>query len=170
MNVCCSEYGFCGTKSDFCNSKCQNNCGQPKIRSGKSLKPVRDRVIAYYEAWSARRACNKFTPSSIPISSLTHVNFAFAYIEPKTLDITTMDSLTPESLFQEVTAIKTMKSGASALEVFIAIGGWTFFNNGTATQSLLSEISGTEDKRQMFADNLVKFMTRYGFDGVDIDW
>ncbi|KAK2764375.1 hypothetical protein FQN54_009069 [Arachnomyces sp. PD_36] len=78
-----------------------------------------------------------------------------------------MDDETPSGLFEEVT---DLKSGAPALEVFIAIGGWTFSDNGTVTQPLLGEISADPDKRQQFADNLVNFMTKYGFDGVDIDW
>lgn len=82
-----------------------------------------------------------------------------------------MDSKTPESLFQDATAIKSMKSGTSEpLEVYVSIGGWTFSDNGTATQSVFSDIASREDNRQMFADNLVKFMTQYGFDGVDLDW
>ncbi|PKY09339.1 hypothetical protein P168DRAFT_324321 [Aspergillus campestris IBT 28561] len=83
-----------------------------------------------------------------------------------------MDSGTPESLFQEVTAIKSMKSGlaGSPVEVWISIGGWTFSNNDTDTQPVFGDISRSDKKRQDFADNLVAFMTRYGFDGVDLDW
>ena len=30
LNVCCSEFGFCGTTAEFCGGECQNNCGQPE--------------------------------------------------------------------------------------------------------------------------------------------
>lgn len=36
LNVCCSEYGFCGFTKDFCEKKsgknkgCQSNCDQPR--------------------------------------------------------------------------------------------------------------------------------------------
>ncbi|RMJ21665.1 Glyco_18 protein [Aspergillus sp. HF37] len=110
-------------------------------------------------------------PFNIPIDGVTHVNFAFAYIDPDTLELTTMDSETPESLFQQITAIKSMKSGlGTPVEVWIAVGGWTFSNNGTETQPLFSEIARSEDKRQQFADKATEFMMRYGFDGLDIDW
>ena len=91
-------------------------------------------------------------------------------IDPETLEITAMDSLTPEYLFAQVTDLKNMYSGASTLDVYITIGGWTFSDNGTDTQPVFSDIAGDAAKRQKFADNLVSFMTRYGFDGVNLDW
>lgn len=82
-----------------------------------------------------------------------------------------MDSATPEHLFQDATAIKSMKSGLDlSLEVFVSIGGWTFSNDGTPTQPVFGDIASNQENRQKFADNLVKFMTLYGFDGVDLDW
>jgi chitinase len=82
-----------------------------------------------------------------------------------------MDSETPEQLFQDITAIKSMKSGTDvSLEVFVSIGGWTFSDNGTATQPVFGNIASTQKNRQKFAYNLVKFMVLYGFDGVDLDW
>jgi GH18 family chitinase len=49
------------------------------------------------------------------------VNFAFAYIDPSSLQIITMDSSTPSSLFQEVGNLKSVKQD---LSVFISVGGW----------------------------------------------
>lgn len=82
-----------------------------------------------------------------------------------------MDSETPTDLFQQTTALKSMKSGlGQSLEVWISIGGWTFSNNGTDTQAVFGDIANSETKRKAFANSLVAFMTRYGFDGVDLDW
>ena len=52
---------------------------------------------------------------------LISVNFAFAYIEPKTFKVVPMDSQTPESLFREVPNLKSIKPD---LKVFVSIGGW----------------------------------------------
>ena len=52
----------------------------------------------------------------------------------------------------------------------MSVGGWTFSDNDTSTQSVFSDISSSEINRQKFADNMLSFMKRYGFDGVDIDW
>lgn len=55
LNVCCSEYGFCGMTSDFCDDTCQSDCDQPG--SGGSGGDVQSRVIGYYEAWAHDRSC-----------------------------------------------------------------------------------------------------------------
>lgn len=46
----------------------------------------------------------------------------------------------------------------------IAIGGW---NEGSEKYSLLAE---TEESRNNFAEQAMRFMVYYGFDGLDIDW
>lgn len=52
LNVCCSEWGFCGSTAEFCNSNCQSNCElSPAIPPGKSSEPVLNKVIGYYEGW-----------------------------------------------------------------------------------------------------------------------
>lgn len=57
LNVCCSEWGFCGIDSgqEFCSSKCQSNCAQPG--SGGSGGNVQNRIIGYYEAWNVESKC-----------------------------------------------------------------------------------------------------------------
>lgn len=101
------------------------------------------------------------------MDALTHVNYAFAYVDPATYQITTMDGATPVSLFEDVTDLKNVKSD---LQVWISIGGWTFSDNDTATQPLLGDIARDAGKRQTFANNLLHFVDNYAFDGVDIDW
>lgn len=81
-----------------------------------------------------------------------------------------MDSETSEDLFTQTAGVRDLKSGNSALEVFISVGGWTFSDNGTSTQGVFPSIAADAGKRQKFADNLVSFMKQYGFDGIDIDW
>ncbi|GIJ85609.1 hypothetical protein Asppvi_004468 [Aspergillus pseudoviridinutans] len=171
LNVCCSQYGFCGTTEEFCSGDCQSNCElHPSPPEGASTDDVYRRVIGYYEAWSARRDCHPMAPDGLPIDGLTHVNFAFAYIDPDTYEVTTMDSATPEDLFQTTADVKTFKTGNADLEVFVSIGGWTFSDNNTATQPLFGEIAADASKRQTFANNVVRFLDQYGFDGLDIDW
>lgn len=78
-----------------------------------------------------------------------------------------MDSDTPSSLFKDATNVKSIKSD---IKVFVSVGGWTFSDNGTATQPLYGEIAASATKRQTFASNVVHFLKQYGFDGLDIDW
>lgn len=102
-------------------------------------------------------------PSDLPLSEMSHLNYAFAYISPDSYEVVTMDSQTPESLFK--IAVDTKQYNAD-LKVFVSIGGWTFSDNGTATQSLFGEIASTSSNRQKFADNVVSFLDHYGFDGL----
>lgn len=102
-------------------------------------------------------------PTDLPLSEMTHLNYAFAYIDPDSYEVVTMDSKTPESLFKLTVDAKRYNAN---LKVFVSIGGWTFSDNGTATQPLLSEISSTSGNRQKFADNVISFLDHYGFDGL----
>jgi hypothetical protein len=59
----------------------------------------------------------------VEVDALTHLNFAFAYIDPKSFNVITMDPQTEASLFQDATDVKQFKSD---LQVFVSIGGWTY--------------------------------------------
>ncbi|KAL4749617.1 hypothetical protein BDW72DRAFT_194648 [Aspergillus terricola var. indicus] len=148
---------------------CQSNCildPQPPTGTASS-DIVKHRVIGYYEAWMARKNCHKVTPMDLPLDALTHLNFAFASIDPETYDVVTMDSATPAKLFKDATNVKSVKED---LLVYVSMGGWSFSDNDTATQPLFGKISADKAKRQTFANNIVHFMRQYGFDGVDLDW
>ncbi len=73
LNVCCSEFGFCGMTEDFCKAgSCQSNCAQPG--SGGSGGNVQGRIVGYYEAWAHDRSCSGMKFQDIPVESLTHIN------------------------------------------------------------------------------------------------
>jgi len=97
---------------------------------------LQNKVIEYYESWSARLNCHKVAPTNLPVDALTHVNFAFAYISPGSYEIVTMNESTPASLFQDTANLKSIKQD---LKVFVSVGGWTFSDNGTDTQPLYGE-------------------------------
>ena len=81
--------------------------------------------------------------------------------------MTPMDGSIPPSLFLETTQLKERKPG---LQVWASLGGWTFSDNGTVTQPLLGAIARDPAKRQKFADNMLRFLDNWAFDGIDIDW
>ncbi|KAF5852879.1 hypothetical protein GGP41_008338 [Bipolaris sorokiniana] len=74
---------------------------------------------------------------------------------------------TSAKIFSEITAVKQKAPG---LKIWISLGGWTFSDNDTDTQSVWGDIARTQANRNKFTVNLYKFMKTYGFDGVDIDW
>ena len=77
-----------------------------------------------------------------------------------------MDDL-PISLFSDLTSMKKKNSGLKAV---VALGGWTFNDNGTATQPVFSNMVSTRQNRASFITNLLSFMREFAFDGVDFDW
>ncbi|CAH0045716.1 unnamed protein product [Clonostachys solani] len=170
LRTSCSEFGFCGTASDYCNARCQSNCEEhpdPPPASGSGGGDVLKRVIGYYKGWNAVSKCHQTLPVDLPLSALTHINFAFAFVEPGTYAIVPMDGTIATSLFTDTTNLKKLNPG---LKVFISVGGWTFSDNGTVTQPLLGEISADATKRAKFSSQIVHFLSTYGFDGLDLDW
>ena len=171
LNVCCSKFGFCGTTDDFCGTGCQSGfggCGPVDEPScGNSLSAV-GRTIGYYEGWSSTRACDKRLPSDLDVTGLTHVNFAFAYFDPATFEITPMTA-SDIPLYSQFTALKKSKA---SLRTWISIGGWSFNDatNTPNTQKAFSDMASSSANRGKFISSLIKFMRTYSFDGVDIDW
>ncbi|KAF2000150.1 glycoside hydrolase family 18 protein, partial [Amniculicola lignicola CBS 123094] len=160
----CNAHAECGEFSSPANKKCPLNTPAPP---GSPKNQALKKIIGYYESWSYRSTCNHKKPTDLPLSELTHLNYAFAFISPGSYELVVMDSKTDEALFREVTAAKDYNPD---LKVFISVGGWTFSDNGTVTQPLLGEIASSESNRQKFADNVVKFCNKWGFDGLDLDW
>ncbi|KAI1840789.1 hypothetical protein JX266_012996 [Neoarthrinium moseri] len=168
LNTCCSEFGFCGTIEDFCSDGCQSNCDlEPEPPSGSSTGQTLSKVIGYWEAWNDNSDCHAMSPTDLPLDVLTHLNYAFAYLDADTFKITTMDARTPASTFADFASVKITNPN---IKLFVSIGGWTFSDNGTYTQPIFGNIASSSSNRQKFADNMVTFLDAYGFDGIDIDW
>ncbi|RFN52992.1 glycoside hydrolase family 18 protein [Fusarium flagelliforme] len=175
LNVCCSEYGFCGMTSEFCKESkekgkgCQSKCQQPG--SGSSSGDVQKRVIGYYEAWNYKKKCIGMSMEDIPVNSLTHIYYSFAYITPDTYDIVPMDDAKDGKLSTDTfTEFAGLKRKNPSLKAIVALGGWTFNDNHTIYQPVFSDLVSNQAKRLRFIGKLETFMERYGFDGVDIDW
>ncbi|KAF2495510.1 hypothetical protein BU16DRAFT_561793 [Lophium mytilinum] len=166
LNACCSPFGFCGTTEEFCGKDCQSNCVLHPKPSGSTGR-VFDRVIGYYQSWADRLACHKVHPQDLPLTELTHLNLAFASVDPNSFELVPMDSKTPAELFESTVLTK---NDNSALKVFISVGGWTFSDNGTATQPVFGNIASSVQNREKFANNVLAFLNGHGFDGIDIDW
>ncbi|ENH99491.1 glycoside hydrolase family 18 protein [Bipolaris maydis ATCC 48331] len=169
LNVCCGKWGFCGMTKDFCDKEdhgatggCQSNCDQPGPKNKASDQL--NRVIGYYEAWRHDSKCQDMGLDDIPVNSLTHLYFSFAFIQPD-FQIVGMDNL-PDRLFTDFTNLKKKNP---ALKMIIAIGGWTH-NDPGPLQKVFSNMVSTKANRSKFIGNLMSFLRMYAFDGVDFDW
>ncbi|KAI5116231.1 hypothetical protein M0805_001223 [Coniferiporia weirii] len=167
LNVCCSQFGFCGTTDEFCATGCQSNCNPPSQDScGDNQQTALQRRIGYYEGWavsSDSRACDVYPPESISAETLTHVNFAFALISGdfQLQEMSVNDNL----LWMRTTALKQKNP---ALKVFLSIGGWSF--NDPPTQNIFSDLVGSTENTNTFIASALSVLQAYSFDGIDIDW
>lgn len=161
LNVCCSDHGFCGYTEEFCG----DNDQVERPSCSASDKPV-DRLIGYYEAWSTKeRSCFGMTPEQIPFGQYSHIIFSFATINADTFRVSAGDVHT-EVLMSRIGSIKLVQPD---IKIWLAIGGWAF-NDPGPTQTTFSDIAKSSENINTFLDSLVSMMSKYGFDGIDIDW
>lgn len=104
-------------------------------------------------------------PEEIPLGWYTHINFAFALIDPETFRLAPMDEDTA-SLYTRVTDLKHRQPD---LKVWIAIGGWAM-NDPGPTRTTFSDLAKSEKNQDAFFESLITFMEKNSFDGVDLDW
>lgn len=104
-------------------------------------------------------------PEKIPLGYYTHINFAFALINPDTYRMDEMDSGTA-SRYRRVSALKERQNN---LEVWIAIGGWAM-NDPGPYRTAFSDLAKSEEAQDAFFDSLINFLKVNDFDGVDLDW
>jgi chitinase len=109
------------------------------------------RVVGYFPTWNGN-------VNDIQYGNLTHINYAF-------LLPTAQGGLT--GLGSGDSRLKSLVQAAHAkgVKVLIAVGGW---NDGN--DSGFEQMAANSSTRTAFVNNLVKFVTEAGLDGVDIDW
>lgn len=105
-------------------------------------------------------------PENIPSGAYTHLNYAFAFVDPDTFAVAPMAD-TDKDLYPRFTALKETNAG---LETWISIGGWSMNDPDQPTARTFSNLAASQDAQNKFFSSLLSFMGTYGFDGVDIDW
>jgi chitinase len=129
------------------------------------------RVVGYFAEWGVYG--RKYHVSDIPADKLTHVNYAFAKIDNGECAITDRnaaidraypgDKADDGTLRGSFNQLQKLKAKHAHLRTLISVGGW----GGSAP---FSDTALTEASRARFAKSAVAFITKYGFDGIDIDW
>ncbi|KAI9775109.1 MAG: hypothetical protein M1839_001420, partial [Geoglossum umbratile] len=105
-------------------------------------------------------------PEGIPAGAYTHLNYAFAFIDPNSFAVAPMSDQ-DRALYPRFTALKDSNPG---LQTWISIGGWSMNDPDQPTHSTFSTLAGSAEAQSKFFSSLISFMSTYGFDGVDIDW
>ncbi|UJF33011.1 glycosyl hydrolase family 18 protein [Paenibacillus hexagrammi] len=135
----------------------------PAISTAKAL-------IGYYSSWSTYSGKQI---ADLDGSKLTHINYAFANIgsdlrialgDPYAdVEQRFPDDTGTEPFFGNFNQLLKLKQKYPGLKTLISVGGWSW-------SSKFSDVALTDASRTVFADSVVTFITKYGFDGVDIDW
>jgi chitinase len=105
-------------------------------------------------------------PEQLPVGAYTHLNFAFAFIDPKSFKVAPMSAADTE-LYSRFTGLKDSNPG---LQTWISIGGWSMNDPDQPTATTFSDLAGSSSAQSAFFSSLISFLQTWGFDGVDIDW
>lgn len=127
-------------------------------------------VIGYYTGWSTYSG---HQIAELDGSKLTHINYAFANIgqdlQIELGDVhADVDKWFPgdsaaDPYHGNFNQLRKLKQRYPHLKTFISVGGWSWSGK-------FSDAALTDASRTAFANSIISFLTKYGFDGVDIDW
>lgn len=139
----------------------------------KTTSSGEKRCVAYFTSWSAY--ARNVTVGNIDPTLLTHINFAFANLNNNG-EIVIGDSWVdvekpfggesweaPNDSRGHFSALRELKKNYPHIRTLISVGGWTWSKN-------FSDAAASDAGRETFAKSAAAFVSKYGFDGVDIDW
>merc|ERR1712139_430067 len=123
-------------------------------------------VVCYFGSWSVYR--QSFGKFDINPWICTHIIYSFAGINNETLDemisLDKWNDLTDGGGKGAYRRTVRLKKKNPDLKVLLAVGGW---NQGSHN---FSAMASNKAKRSKFVKSAAAFITRYGFDGLDMDW
>lgn len=125
-------------------------------------------MACYYGSWAVYRpGLGKFDVEDIDPFLCTHILYAFAGLQESTGTIVSLDPYNDlydnygKGAYIRFTSLKRINPD---LKTLLSIGGW---NEGSRKYS---QMASTATSRSTFITSCVKFLLKYGFDGLDMDW
>ncbi|CAF0764799.1 unnamed protein product [Didymodactylos carnosus] len=111
--------------------------------------------VCYYTNWSQYRpGLGKFSPENIDPFLCTHIVYAFAYINNKTLLLTKVEE-NDEDLYRRVNKLKTRNPN---LKTLLGVGGWNMKSDAFSAVVRIRYIS------------ILSYIRKHDFDGLETDW
>ncbi|XP_050079355.1 endochitinase [Anopheles maculipalpis] len=122
------------------------------------------RLICHYTTWSQGRADPySYRIEDIPGDLCTHVVYNFVGVDTEEYELAMLQ--------REIDVVQNgfgrfidLKQRFPDLKMHVAVGGW---DHGGAP---FSKMAAFRNRRKKFIDSVVKFMGRYGFDGIELVW
>ncbi|UTA49561.1 glycosyl hydrolase family 18 protein [Simiduia sp. 21SJ11W-1] len=157
------------------------------------------RVIGYFTSWRTGNNGPAYLAHQIPWESLTHINYAFAHVNSANEVSVGADSATNAATGMEwpgvagaemdpsfnykghFNQLNKFKKQYPHVKTLVSIGGWAetggYFegdgrvdSGGFYTMTTHADGSINYAGINTFADSVVAFLRKYGFDGADIDY
>lgn len=116
------------------------------------------KIIGYLRTWEMDSG-RFWTANDIAGDKMTDINLAFGLIRNNRKIYIKGYENGFVTLFDE---LKTLKRNYPNLKINLSIGGW-----GAGG---FSDMAHYEENRKAFVANVIKWLEKYNFDGVDIDW
>ena len=129
--------------------------------SGIEVRPASRQIIGYYPNWRLYNRQGMVKPINMDFSKYTIINYSFFKPNEKG-EILSSDVITDRVLLEQSPTIVDI-AHASGTKVMVSVGGWTFSSDFPA-------IAADPTKRAFFAQECVRLLKEYKFDGIDIDW
>jgi chitinase len=131
---------------------------------------VKDKMrVCYFANWSPYRGLTPpLYPDEIDPSLCTHIHYAFAKIDPKTLALTPTEEhdmkWTENYRLPLYIRLYGLKRRNPALKILLAVGGWSMGSQG------FNIATRTKVTRGQFISQSIRFIREWNFDGIDLDW
>lgn len=135
-----------------CGSKKKSSKKTPQIETSKKYM-----LIAYVAGY------REFDFSTIDVSGVTHINYAFANIRngEVVFDTIKIDGVLPNP--QDIEELNSLKASSPDLKVLVSVGGWTWSGG-------FSDAALNPESREKFAKSCARFVKEFKLDGIDLDW
>lgn len=114
-------------------------------------------AVGYYAGWSAYQG---YRASDIPAHLLTHINYAFAMIDPDTGTLA-LDNPTQDE--KNFAALRALREEHPHLKLLLSVGGWDY-------SAHFSDVAATAAGRTAFARSCAELLSTHDLDGIDLDW
>ncbi|EAT42323.1 AAEL006147-PA [Aedes aegypti] len=117
-------------------------------------------VVCYISSWAVYRSgAGSFSLKNFDPNLCTHVVHAYAGLDVERNTIKSLDR------WQDLKDNYGLGGYEKLVNLLmISMGGW---NEGSVKYS---KLAASQQRRQVFAENALNFIRRYGFDGLDLDW
>ncbi|XP_071078601.1 chitinase-3-like protein 1 [Haliotis cracherodii] len=122
------------------------------------------KIFCYYSSSAnARPSVGKFWPEHLDPFLCTHIIFAFVDIteDGKDLKPNNWNDLGADGLYARTMKLKEKNP---KLKILLAVGGWKIGSKP------FIPIMESEENMKAWVKNVVKYLRKYGFDGLDMDW